>query len=94
MIETKKPQWVESGFSRQRQLAAKTSLRVCETAQKIRSITWDFPLLQTSLDQNMFIWNDRRLWNMTDKVLSREFFKFGLEIITDHEGNILNIRHI
>ena len=28
---------------------------------------------------------------MTDKVLSREFFKFGLEIITDHEGNILNI---
>jgi hypothetical protein len=26
---------------------------------------------------------------MTDKV--REFFKFGLEIITDHEGNILNI---
>ena len=26
---------------------------------------------------------------MTDKV--REFFKFGLEIITDHKGNILNI---
>ena len=31
---------------------------------------------------------------MTDKMLSREFFKFGLEIITDHEGNILNIHII
>ena len=29
---------------------------------------------------------------MTDKV--REFFKFGLEIITDHEGNILDIHII
>ena len=31
---------------------------------------------------------------MTDNVLSREFFKFGLEIITDHEGNILNLHII
>lgn len=54
MIETKKSSISRIRFLRQRPLSAKTSLCVCETAKKICSITWEIPLLQTSLDQNMF----------------------------------------
>ena len=66
MIETKKSSISRIRFfKRQRPLSAKTSLCVCETAQKICSITWEIPLLQTSLDQNMFFFEmteDSETW--------------------------------